>query len=62
MKHDSLLEYLRGDGRSLKHPQLIDMGAQVASGIAYLEEKNYIHQDVAARNIFSWRTFDMQGG
>ena len=51
MKHGSLLEYLRGDGRSLKLPQLINMGAQVASGMAYLEEKNYIHRDLAARNI-----------
>ena len=51
MKHGSLLEYLRGDGRSLKLPQLIDMGAQVASGMAYLEEKNYIHRDLAARNV-----------
>ena len=51
MKHGSLLEYLRGDGRSLKLPQLIDMGAQVASGMAYLEEQCYIHRDLAARNI-----------
>ena len=51
MKHGSLLEYLRGDGRSLKLPQLIDMGAQVATGMAYLEEKDYIHQDLAARNV-----------
>ena len=51
MKHGSLLEYLRGDGRSLKLPQLIDMGAQVAAGMAYLEEKNYVHRDLAARNI-----------
>ena len=51
MKHGSLLEYLRGDGRSLKLPQLIDMGAQVAAGMAYLEEKNYVHREVAARNV-----------
>ena len=51
MKHGSLLGYLRGDGRSLKFRQLIDMGAQVAAGMAYLEEKNYIHQGLAARNI-----------
>ena len=51
MKHGSLLEYLRGDGRSLKLPQLIDMGAQVAAGMAYLEEKSYVHRDLAARNI-----------
>ena len=51
MKHGSLLEYLRSDGRSLELPQLIDMGVQVAAGMAYLEEKNYIHRDLAARNI-----------
>ena len=51
MKHGSLLEYLRGDGRSLKPPQLIDMGAQVAAGMAYLGEQCYIHRDLAARNI-----------
>ena len=51
MKHGSLLEYLRGDRRSLKLPQLIDMGAQVAAGMAYLEEKSYVHRDLAARNI-----------
>ena len=51
MKHGSLLEYVRGDGKSLKLPRLIDMGAQVSSGMAYLEEKNFIHRDLAARNI-----------
>ena len=51
MKHGSLLGYLRGDGRSLKCPQLIDIGAQVAAGMAYLEGENYIHQNLAARNI-----------
>ncbi len=42
MKLGSLLDYLRGDGRSLKLPQLIDMSGQVASGMAYLEAQNYI--------------------
>ena len=51
MKHGSLLKYLRGDGRSLKLPQLMDMGAQVTAGIAYLEEKKCIHRDLAAINI-----------
>ena len=51
MKHNSLLEYLRGEGRSLKLPQLIDMASQVAAGMAYLEEQNAIHRDLAARNI-----------
>ena len=51
MKHGNLLEYFKGDGRSLKVPQLINMGAQVAAGMAYLEKNNYIHRDIAARNI-----------
>ena len=40
-----------GKGRTLKLPQLIDMAAQIASGMAYLESQNYIHRDLAARNI-----------
>ena len=51
MKYGSLLEYLRGEGRSLQQNQLIDMSAQVAAGMAYLETQNYIHRDLAARNI-----------
>ena len=40
-----------GKGRSLKLPALIDVAAQIASGMAYLESQNYIHRDLAARNI-----------
>ena len=51
MKHGSLLDYLRREGRSLKLLQLIDMSAGVACGMAYLEEQKCIHRDLAARNI-----------
>ena len=52
MKHGSLLEYLRGEGRSTKLPQLMNMASQVEAGMAYLEEQNVIHRNLRARNIF----------
>ena len=45
----SLHIYSTGKGRTLKLPQLIDVGAQIAAGMAYLESQNYIHRDLAAR-------------
>ena len=51
MKHGSLMNYLRGEGRSLKLPQLINMSAQVASGMAYLEEQNVVHLDLTSKTI-----------
>lgn len=50
-KHGSLLEYLQGDGLSLQLPQQVKIMAQVATGMAYLEEKGFMHCNLAARNV-----------
>ncbi|XP_055794287.1 tyrosine-protein kinase SRK2-like [Salvelinus fontinalis] len=51
MKNGSLLDYLKVRVGRLHLYDQIEMAAQVASGMAYLEMKNYIHRDLAARNV-----------
>uniref|UniRef100_A0A672P2K1 Tyrosine-protein kinase n=1 Tax=Sinocyclocheilus grahami TaxID=75366 RepID=A0A672P2K1_SINGR len=52
MANGSLLDFLKtDDGHKLKLPKLIDMAAQIAEGMAFIERKNYIHRDVRAANI-----------
>ncbi|XP_038851991.1 tyrosine-protein kinase SRK2-like [Salvelinus namaycush] len=51
MKNGSLLDYLKVRVGRLRLYDQIEMAAQVASGMAYLEMKNYIHRDLAARNV-----------
>ncbi|XP_071000343.1 tyrosine-protein kinase Lck-like [Oncorhynchus clarkii lewisi] len=52
MINGSLLDFLKTDeGKKLKLTKLIDMSAQIAEGMAYIEKKNYIHRDLRAANI-----------
>ncbi|XP_039605406.1 tyrosine-protein kinase Blk isoform X2 [Polypterus senegalus] len=52
MSNGSLLDFLKTDqGNRLQLSKLIDMSAQVAEGMAYIERKNYIHRDLRAANI-----------
>ncbi|XP_024147846.2 protein-tyrosine kinase 6b [Oryzias melastigma] len=52
MTRGSLLHFLRGeDGKRLDVSSLIDIAAQVADGMSFLEKRNSIHRDLAARNV-----------
>nr|XP_023406728.1 tyrosine-protein kinase Blk isoform X4 [Loxodonta africana] len=47
-----LLDFLKTDeGSRLSLPRLIDMSAQIAEGMAYIEQRNSIHRDLRAANI-----------
>ena len=48
----SLLEFLHGEGRQvLDMVKMIDISAQVAEGMAFLESHDFVHCDLAARNV-----------
>uniref|UniRef100_A0A7M4E251 Tyrosine-protein kinase n=1 Tax=Crocodylus porosus TaxID=8502 RepID=A0A7M4E251_CROPO len=52
MANGCLLDYLKTDeGSQLSLAKLIDMSAQVAEGMAYIERMNSIHRDLRAANI-----------
>ncbi|CAD5111924.1 DgyrCDS1185 [Dimorphilus gyrociliatus] len=52
MDHGSLLSFLKCNrGKKLKVLERIEMGAQIANGMSFIEGKKYCHRDLAARNV-----------
>ncbi|KAI4809855.1 hypothetical protein KUCAC02_018713 [Chaenocephalus aceratus] len=52
MSNGSLLDFLKSDeGCKLQLPKLIDFSAQISEGMAYIEDKKYIHRDLRAANV-----------
>ncbi|XP_055934316.1 tyrosine-protein kinase SRK3-like isoform X2 [Argiope bruennichi] len=52
MCNGNLQHYLKTDlGKKLRLPSLVNISAQIADGMTYLESNNMIHRDLAARNI-----------
>ncbi|XP_034433051.1 tyrosine-protein kinase Lck [Hippoglossus hippoglossus] len=52
MENGSLVDFLKTtEGSSLPMNTLIDMASQVADGMAFIEQENYIHRDLRAANI-----------
>ncbi|XP_031439498.1 tyrosine-protein kinase Lyn-like [Clupea harengus] len=52
MANGSLLDFLKSPGgKKVLLPKLIDFSAQIAEGMAYIEQKKYIHRDLRAANV-----------
>ncbi|XP_016004314.1 tyrosine-protein kinase HCK isoform X1 [Rousettus aegyptiacus] len=52
MAKGSLLDFLKSEeGSKQPLPKLIDFSAQIAEGMAFIEQRNYIHRDLRAANI-----------
>ncbi|XP_063810915.1 tyrosine-protein kinase SRK3-like [Pseudophryne corroboree] len=53
MKHGTLKKYLRAHqkDRDLAYHQLVDFAVQISQGMAYMEQKGYVHRDLRSENI-----------
>lgn len=47
----SLLDYLRKQCQQTSISMLSEYATQVATGMAYLESKRFLHRDLACRNV-----------
>ncbi|XP_036898069.1 tyrosine-protein kinase Blk [Sturnira hondurensis] len=63
MARGCLLDFLKTDeGSRLSLSRLIDMSAQIAEGMAYIEKMNSIHRDLRAANILVSETLGCKIG
>ena len=51
MIHGNLLQFLRSHGKTLAHPEQLDIIQQVASGMAYLAGINCVHRSLTSRSV-----------
>ena len=50
-KYGELRDFLQKHGSTLEHRYLIEYSMQISSALAYLEMKQFVHRDIAARNV-----------
>ncbi|KAK3723342.1 hypothetical protein RRG08_059132 [Elysia crispata] len=61
MVNGSLLDFLRSEqGKKLKFNVLIEMNSQVAEGMSYLENVNFVHRDLRAANILVGEHYEVK--
>lgn len=56
-QYGELRDFLQKHGPTLEHRVLIEYAIQISSALAYLESKQFVHRDIAARNVLVF-TFD----